>query len=124
MAVIPYTLVDDGQKVLGDPTIVYRWPTLTFTGSDSGNPLPGIGWSDRSVQVEGTFGAGGTVVIEGSNDGTNWHTLKDPFSVAISFTATGLAQVTEISRYVRPRVSGGDGTTSVTITIVMRTQHL
>jgi len=124
MAVIPYSLVDNGQKVVGDPTIVYQWSNLTFVGSDSGSPLPGMGWSDRSIQVEGTIGAGGTIVIEGSNDGSNWHTLKDPFSVAISFTATGLAQITEISRYVRPRVSAGDGTTSVTITIVLRTQRL
>jgi hypothetical protein len=83
-----------------------------------------MGWSDRSVQVAGTGGTGLNVPIEGSNDGTNWVTLKDPFSNPIVFTAAGLAQVTEISRFIRPRIAGGDGTTNVNVTIVMSTQRL
>jgi hypothetical protein len=124
MAVRAATLVDSGQLVVGDPTVTYQWSGLTFSTLDTGAPLPGMGWADRSVQVEGTAGAGLNIPIEGSNDGTNWHTLKDPFSVPIVFTTAGLSQITEISRYVRPRVAGGDGTTNVTVTIVMRTQRL
>lgn len=77
-------------------------------------------YADRSVQVEGTFGAGGTVLIEGSNDGTNWRTLTDPLGNALSITTAGIKQVTEAVAQMRPRVSAGDGTTSLTVTIFMR----
>ena len=124
MAVRTPVLLDSGQSVIGDPTTVYQWQGLTFSGLDTGNPLSGMGWSDRSVQLAGTAGAGLNVVIEGSNDGVNWVTLKDPFANPITFTTAGLAQVTEISRFIRPRVAGGDGTTNVNVTIVMSTQRL
>lgn len=80
------------------------WTALT-TG-DTGKPVSGVGLSDRSVQFTGTFG-GATVVLEGSNDGTNWVTLTDPAGVALSFTSAGLKQVLQITRYTRPNVSGG-----------------
>lgn len=82
------------------------WSPLA-TG-DTGEPLQGTGLSDRSVQFTGTFG-GATVVLEGSNDGTNWVTLTDPAGVALSFTAAGLKQILQITRYMRPNVSGGAG---------------
>jgi hypothetical protein len=76
------------------------------------------------VQLAGTAGAGLNVVVEGSNDGTNWATLKDPFANPIAFTTAGISQIVEISRYIRPRVAGGDGTTNVTVTLVASTQRL
>jgi len=124
MAVIPFSLVDSGQTVVGDPTVVYSWSPMTQIGADTGQPLSGMGWSDRSFQAEGTFGAGGSITVEGSNDGVNWHILHDPFSVPISITVGGLTQVTEISRFIRPRVVGGDATTSLTVTGVFRTQRI
>lgn len=84
------------------------------------DPAALLGFSDRSLQVEGTFGVGGTVVWEGSNDGVNFHTLNDPFGVALSFSAAGLKAVTEACQFVRPRVTGGDGTTALTVTSVFR----
>jgi len=94
------------------------WPSLA--NGDDGGPVGGSGWADKSVQVEGTFGGGGTVVLEGSNDGTNYRTLNDPFGVPLSFTAAGIHAITEATRYIRPRVTGGDGTTGITATVLVR----
>jgi hypothetical protein len=92
-------------------------------GND-GEPFQNPGSADRSVQVTGTFGAGGTVVLEGSNDGTNYRTLTDPQGNALSFTSAGLEAIQEITRYVRPRVTAGDGTTSLTVTLCVTGNHL
>jgi hypothetical protein len=72
------------------------------------------------VQVQGTFGASGSVSVEGSNDGVNYHTLRDPQGVSLTFTAAGLKAVLELTRFIRPRVTAGDGTTALTVTLVAR----
>lgn len=83
-----------------------NWQAMA-TG-DTGAPVENQTFSDRSIQFVGTFG-GATVVLEGSNDGTNWVTLTDPASVALSFTSAGLKQILQVTRYMRPNVSGGAG---------------
>ena len=87
---------------------------------DVGLPLQNFGGSDRSIQVTGTFGAGGTMLVEGSNDGTNYYTLVDHQGNALSITAAGLKSIDQAVAYVRPRVSAGDGTTSLTATMMCR----
>lgn len=78
-------------------------------------------YPDKSVQVEGTFGTGGSVTIQGSNDGgTTWETLHDPLGAALTFTAAGLKQVLEGVDQIRPTVTAGDGTTSLNISMVAR----
>ncbi len=102
------------------PDVSWRatWPLLTTT-NDVGSAIEYPAHSDRSVQVDGTFGAGGTVVIQGSNDGTNWYTLNDPQGNALSFTSSKIEAVMEITQYIRPKVTAGDGTTSLTVTMLM-----
>ena len=97
-----------------------QWTPLTFTGLDAGAPLTQFGEADRSVQVTGTFGAGGTVIIEGSNDGVNYAPLKDHLGVALSLTAAGIYSIDQIVANLRPRISAGDGTTSLTVTVLGR----
>jgi hypothetical protein len=80
---------------------------------------------DRSIQVEGTFGAGTNVNIQGSNDATtttngNYHNLHDPFSNVIIFTSAGLNQVTEVTAWMKPNIPSGDATESLTITVCAR----
>lgn len=89
---------------------------VTWTGllnGDDGTPVQLGAYSDRSVQFGGTFGAGGTIVLEGSNDGTTYFTLTDPQGSAISKGSASLEGVVEPTRYVRPRVTAGDGTTNL-----------
>lgn len=83
---------------------------------DSCTPIRLGVYSDRTVQVEGTFG-GATVAIQGSNDDVHYHTLTDPQGNALSFSAGGLETVMELPYFLKPTVSAGDGTTNLTITL-------
>lgn len=96
---------------------------FTWTGllnGDDGSPIDWAVWPDRSVQFVGTFGTGGSIQLEGSNDGTNWAILNDLQGSTIVKTAAGLEGVAELTRYVRPRVTAGDGTTSLTAYLLVR----
>lgn len=97
---------------------------MTFSDLDVTAPIPFAQWADRSVQVFGTFGAGGNLRIEGSNDGgSNWATLNDPSSTALNITAAGIEEILEICGLVRARVTAGDGTTSLTVAFCLRRQQ-
>lgn len=96
--------------------------TVTWAGllaDDDGDVVDGADYADRSVQIDGTFG-GATVEIQGSNDGTNWYVLTDPQGNLIAKTDVSLEQVSEITRFIRPFIDGGDGTTDVTVTLFAR----
>lgn len=93
----------------------------TMANGDTGVKSHFPDFSDRSVQVVGTFGAGGTLLVEGSNDGgVNWATLNDPNGNALSITSAGVKAITEATIDIRPRVSAGDGSTSLTTTFFFR----
>lgn len=112
----------DGRGEVRSPAkrmLVYQWSGLTTT-NDVGSA---VGWNagrDRTVQAFGTFGTGGHVKLEGSNDGgTTWAVLNDPQGSAIDFTAAGIKAVQEAALLVRPKVTAGDGTTSLTVIVTM-----
>lgn len=98
--------------------VLASWSGLL--NGDDGAPLEAVGHADKTVQITGTFGVGGTIVIEGSNDGTNYATLTDPQGNAISKTAAAIEMIAEHTRYIRPRVTAGDGTTSLVVTMMGR----
>lgn len=77
-------------------------------------------WSDRLMQVTGTFGSGGSVSGEGTLDGANFATLTQPANTALTFTAAGIKAVVEAAASFRPHVTAGDGTTALTVTLLMR----
>lgn len=89
--------------------------------ADTGTSVLMSGAADRSVQIEGTFG-GATVVIQGSNDGSNWQSLTDPQGNAISKAAASLEQISELTRYIRAVTSGGTGT-SVNVNVLLKGQR-
>lgn len=117
MATITPTVTD----ISGDGSVKkFSYAALTTTNT-SGEWIAWAQWADRSVQVTGTFGAGGNLNIEGSNDGgTTAAILTDPQGNALSFTATKIEQITEVCELVRPKVSAGDGTTSLAAVFVCR----
>jgi hypothetical protein len=82
------------------------------------SPIELVEFADRSVQVVGTFN-GGTITIEGSNNGTDWVPLTDPQGNNLTFTAGKIEQIQELTRYVRPRVTAGTGV-SVNVFFVVR----
>lgn len=91
---------------------VYRFSAMKV--GDVSETLQGDA-TPRSVQVFGTFGLTGAVVVEGSNDdGTNWAPLLDVHGNAMNFTAAGIKVFSAPVGLVRARVSAGDGSTSLT----------
>jgi hypothetical protein len=111
------------------PTVTYNpngqgnGVLITWTGllnGDTGSPVEGVDYSDRTVQISGTFGTGGSVTVEGSNDGSNYLALTDPQGNAITKTAAALEVIEEGPRYGRPNVTAGDGSTSLTVTVWAR----
>jgi hypothetical protein len=107
------------------------WSPLTSTNLD-GSPVRGAAFADRCFQVDGTFGAGATVTIQGSNDETdpptNWYPLTKAGTAAavMAFTTAGgagIATANELTRWVRPLLAGGDGTTSLNVKLVARRQN-
>jgi hypothetical protein len=94
------------------------WETLTTTNAD------GAAWAvqdfrDISIQVQGTFGTGGTLTWEGTNEATpaNWFALTDPQGNALAITGAKVEQVMENTRWMRPRVTAGDGTTDLDVIV-------
>ena len=109
-----------------DDAHVLTWTPLTTTNAD-GQAVEMPGSADRTIQFTGTFGAGGTVSLQGSNalapvagDDNDWFPLTDPQGNAISKTAAGGEAVLELTRWVRAKVSAGDGTTSITARLLVK----
>lgn len=98
--------------------VVVAWTGLL--SGDVGDPYELPGWSDRSAQIEATFGDG-TITMQGSNDGVTYYPLTDPQGNAIAKTANALEQISEITRYVRPQFSGTTGTAGVVTLCARRT---
>lgn len=89
----------------------------TLGDADTGTSVEMPGSNIRSVQIAGTFGSA-TIVLEGSNDGTNYVTLDDNEGTAISKTAAFFGGVRDICRYIRAKSSGGTGT-AVTVDLLL-----
>ena len=101
-----------------DPVHIIVWSWLL--NGDDGVAIEMPGSSDRSIQFAGTFGTGGTIQIEGSNNGSNYVVLTDPQGNNISKTTSSLEMITELTRYIRPRVTAGDGTTNLASTLLVK----
>ena len=94
------------------------WPNLFLT--DVGDPFTLAQYADRSVQISGTFGVGGTLIFEGSINGATYDILTDPQGNNLSFTSGKIEAISELVLLIRPRVSAGDGTTNLTVSMVVR----
>lgn len=93
---------------------------VTWTGLLNGDVGASLGkpqWSERTVQVVGTFGVGGSVTMQGSNDGVNWVALVNRSGTALTFTAQGMNRTQDYPIYVRPIVTAGDGSTNLTVIV-------
>ena len=107
-------------EILGERTTRFTWSGLL--NGDDGAPIEWAAYADRSVQVLGTFGAGGSAQMEGSNtDGSlNFIPLTDPQGNALTFTSGRIEQLEELTKQVRPHVTAGDGTTNLTVVVLAR----
>ncbi len=116
MAVVPFTATRLETKA-----VHVRWDALK--AGDTGLPFSLHGGPDRSIQVTGSFSGGANLIWEGSNDvleaSPSWFTLTDPQGNPLTFATERLEQVTEYTRFVRPRVTGGDPATSLTVNLFL-----
>lgn len=111
-------------KEASPTNLVYAtWSAIA--NGQSGEYLECAEFSDKTVQILGVFGVGGSITIEGSNDprvitdsaNAVWFALVDPQGGAITKTgATGEA-ILENPRFIRPRCTAGDGDTNLTVII-------
>lgn len=101
--------------------VVDTWAAMP-SNSTPGDPLQASNFVVNSAQVLGTFGVGGSVNLEGSNDGVNWTILPDINNNAATWTSASVKFFRESTVYVRPNVTAGDGTTSLTMIVSLRRQ--
>lgn len=97
--------------------VLVAWAGLLSSSTDVGSAFETGDFADFTVQIGGTFGTGGSVTFEGSNDGTTWLALTDPQGNAVTKTAAAIEVCEEAPRYVRPNCTAGDGTTDITVTM-------
>jgi hypothetical protein len=106
MATIKPTVTDVSDKGNGASLRVV-WTPVTEADTCQAWKLPE--YSDKSIQVLGTFG-GATVVLNGSNDGgVTFAGLNVPAGTAISIASAAIKAVLENTEYVQPVASGGTG---------------
>lgn len=111
------TITVDTLPSGNDRCTVATWASMAQ--NDVGMPMGNSQYTDRSFQVAGTFG-GASVSIEGTNDGSNWAVLTDPQGNPLTFTTAKIEMVSEATLRVRPKVTGGDGTTNLTVSALLK----
>lgn len=107
----------------GNPNVA----RVTWSGllnGDSGAPVAMPEYPDRTAHITGTFGVGGSINLEGSNDLTTetptYTVITDPQANAITKTAAAIEAVLEAPYLIRPNVTAGDGTTSLVVKMLCR----
>jgi hypothetical protein len=98
--------------------VIVTWPALA--NGDDGQPIELANFADRSVQVTGEFGVGGLVRIEGSINGTDYAPLTDPQGNNLDINTAKIEAISELVRWIRPRVTAGDGSTAITVTMLLK----
>lgn len=96
----------------------YKWSLIL--AADTADVLEFPANTDRTVQIDGTFGSNGSLSIQGSNDGVTYFNLTDPQGNAITKTAAGIETIVEMTRYIKPVMNAGDGNTSLNVTLFAR----
>lgn len=107
---------NDTYVVNEQGTIDIVWAGIL--NGDSGLPVSiQQGFWKLSIQAAGTFGAAGSVALEGSNDGVNYSAIKDVNNTTVAMTDTSMWRVEVVSKFLRPRATAGDGTTALVISL-------
>ena len=113
------TMTAEAVKGAGQNASVVNWRIYSADGSSAAIDSPSL--MKRVVQVTGVF-AGGTVTVQGSNDNTNWVTLKNAQGVGsgdATFTTAGIKELFETTRYVRATLSSSAASTDVSIKMLI-----
>jgi len=102
----------------------FRVTWANMANGDTGAPVSRPGAADVTIQVieAGAFGVGGTVAIEGCLQAipVTYFALKDPQGNAMTYTQEDAEMVSQVTTHIRPRISGGDGNTDLTVIALFR----
>lgn len=111
------SVVSDGPN---SGSYTHTWPALANGAAGGQSPVgsPPLNYSSAFFVATGTFGASGSVQIEGSSDGVNWYKLSPAALTSAGAFASLGAQ--ERPRFLRPHVTNGDGSTSLTVSGTFR----
>jgi hypothetical protein len=91
------------------------WSGTLDTNGDVGSAVELGVRTPLSVQTDGTYGSGGTIVLEGSNDGSTWSILVNNAGANISCTAACVHGIRDRPRFIRPRISAGTGSIALNV---------
>ena len=98
-----------------DSVFILSWSGLAASG-DVGDAQSYASYSDKTFIVSGTFTGAPTVIIEGSNNGSDWTQISNRQGTAMSFTTIGMNTSQDRPAYVRPRMTAGTGGAAVLVT--------
>lgn len=115
-----FTIVTSKNLLKGD--ILGSW---NLKAGDTAVPLLCPRYSDKSVHIFGTFG-GASVTLQGTNDPALavYGNIYDSAGTDITQAAAGKPWVILPNVYaIKPVITGGDGTTNLTIAIIGRGAH-
>jgi len=96
--------------------VLATWSSLLTT--ETGNKADLSRWPTKSIQVSGNAGTGGSINVQGSNDGTTWATLDESPGDGLGTMAIGIKDILQNTRYVRPVVVSGDEATNFKVQIL------
>lgn len=120
------TGVETPIKEFGEECKIVTWSLLTTT-NNYGSAVRLPGWADRSVQLTGTLSAAGAVTMYGSNvfspnaaNDDDWAILNDAQGDPIVLNSLRIEAIIEVPLWVRPKITAGDGSTSLTVRMLLR----
>ena len=102
----------------GVPSCLISWSGLL--NADTGAAVELVDYADKTATMTGTFGVGGSITLQGSNNGTDWFALTDAQTSAVTKNSAAMELIVENPRYIRPIVTAGDGTTNLVVQICCR----
>ena len=97
---------------------IVQWKNVA--SGDTCEPIEMGKYNERSIQLSGTLGTA-IVSLDGSLTGDVYETLLDHNGVPVSLDCNGVRQLSVLTRYAKPVITGADGTTNLTITVMLKT---
>lgn len=112
------TITPDVNNNESEDYVKVTW--LNIADGDTIEAVRGLSeYSDRSIEIYGNID-GGTVTINGSNEGSAFFNLNDPMGNALSFSANGLAAILEFTDYIQPSTTGGGASQATNIILIAK----
>jgi hypothetical protein len=103
---------------------VDSWAGLLQSSLDTGAGVSVADAAEIMVMIaSGTLGAGGAITWEGSLDNAAWFPLSSRIGTPAAIVQTALLTPTMVQErplWVRPRITAGDGTTSLVASVVTK----